>query len=196
MGNNPYQRKYLEEIGIRPVAYNPLFARILRSPTAAILLSQLLYWWDKGRNPEWIYKTVNEIKDETGLTEYHQRTAIKKCRDKRILRAKLAGIPAKRHFQIDEENLDNLVNNYLQEQPQLPKKTKNKNVVKLEPSYGQGQELIHIVPSDITSSDNTSLKNTQKLSLYKSKNANALLDIFDYLSVPNEKPDGTDEDLP
>lgn len=192
---NPYQRKYLEEIGIRPVAYNPILCTILGSPTAAILLSQLLYWWDKGRNPEWIYKTIDEMKEETGLTEYEQRTAIRKCTEKGILLVRLAGIPAKRHFRVHLSELDKLVNKYLEEHPYLWEKARSRTSKKSSPSSGEDQELLQRVPSDSTSPNNTS-KKTQKFSIYNTrKNSDEFFDIFDGIFPPSNKPDGIDEDV-
>jgi len=58
----------------RVVAYHPNLKKITNSTTATILLCQLLYWTPKSKDG-WIWKTVDEIEEETGLTQYEQKTA-------------------------------------------------------------------------------------------------------------------------
>lgn len=99
----------MEILGERPVAYNPALARLTDSTTAGILLSQLLYWNGKGINPEWFYKTIDEIETETALSRYEQDGAIKRLEDMNIIKVSLKGIPAKRHFQINADRLLSLL---------------------------------------------------------------------------------------
>ncbi|RYX82849.1 hypothetical protein EON83_17215 [bacterium] len=66
---------FLEDIG-RPVAYYPALARALGGVKQAVFLCQLIYWDGKGANSEgWIYKTVEEWEEETGLSYEEQRAA-------------------------------------------------------------------------------------------------------------------------
>lgn len=107
----------------RPIAYQPGLGQVI-SVNAGVMLSQLLYWYDRGANRDgWVYKTVSEMNAETGLTRYQQETAIKKCEELGILEVKLKGIPAKRHFKLNLAELEN----------QLPKLKENANVVYLNP---------------------------------------------------------------
>jgi len=96
------QKTMLRLLATKPISYNPELAKMLGSVKAGVLMSQLLYWWEKGSNPEWVYKTVDEMYSETGLTKKEQATAIRKCVEKGVLGVKLKGIPAKRHFKILE----------------------------------------------------------------------------------------------
>lgn len=50
----------------RPIAFHRVFVP-LGGVTGAVLLSQMLYWSDKGES-EWIYKTQADWYAETGLT--------------------------------------------------------------------------------------------------------------------------------
>lgn len=60
----------------RPVAYYPQIARFLGSVNASILFSQLHYWHDRGKSGELgIYKSVDELTEETGLSYREQATA-------------------------------------------------------------------------------------------------------------------------
>lgn len=66
---------FLQDIG-RPVAYYPGLKKITGSTTATILLCQFIYWRGKESSGDgWLYKTSQEIEDETGLTYNEQKTA-------------------------------------------------------------------------------------------------------------------------
>lgn len=62
---------------MRPIAFYPQLAKELGSIEVAIYYQQLYYWSDKGgRNDGFIYKSKEEIEEETTLTRYQQD----KCR--------------------------------------------------------------------------------------------------------------------
>ena len=103
-------KQHQNEIGkyfkYRPIAYNPGLAIIFGSTNAGILMSQLLYWHEKGKRPDgWIFKTIEEMYQETGLTRDQQDTAIRLCKKLGVLETKLAGVPAKRHFRLNVQQL-------------------------------------------------------------------------------------------
>lgn len=64
------------EVGT-PIAYFPKLARWLKSVNAAVFLGQFIYWHDKTVNPLGVYKTAEEIEEETGLSYKEQLTARK-----------------------------------------------------------------------------------------------------------------------
>lgn len=65
----------LRDVG-RPVAYYPRLARFLGSVNAAILFAQLHYWHDRGSDTELgVYKSSQELTEETGLSYREQATA-------------------------------------------------------------------------------------------------------------------------
>ena len=68
--------RYITDLG-RPIAYYPNLKNITGSTTASILLCQFLYWTDKTKDDGWIWKTSEELEEETGLTYNEQRTARK-----------------------------------------------------------------------------------------------------------------------
>ncbi len=69
---------FITDIG-RPVAFYPGLRKITQSTTATLFLCQLIYWMGKGADPDgYIYKSSEEIEEETGLTYDEQRTARKK----------------------------------------------------------------------------------------------------------------------
>lgn len=94
----------------RPILYQPGLSLVLGSVNAGVLMSQLLYWHEKGRRKDgWIYKTMDELKAETGLTRTQQETAIRICRNQGVIDYKIAGIPAKRHYKVNLEVLEKLL---------------------------------------------------------------------------------------
>ena len=96
-----YNAMILELVAERPIAFIPIVARVVRSPSGGLFMSQLLYWWKKGKKPDWIYKTIEEFEEETALTRSEQDGAIKKWKATGVLKVALKGVPAKRHFNIN-----------------------------------------------------------------------------------------------
>jgi len=104
---NKYQRIIYEILGTRPIAFNPILAKITGSIPAGLLLSQLLYWYRKGKDKEWFYKTHVEITKETSLSRGEIDYAVKKLKQLKIIEVKVKGLPAKRYFKINLEHIDN-----------------------------------------------------------------------------------------
>lgn len=62
----------LKQLG-RPVVFYPRLADVFGIPES-IFISHFVYWSDKGIDPEgWIYKSIEEITEETGLSYEQQR---------------------------------------------------------------------------------------------------------------------------
>lgn len=107
-----YNSIIIELLRAKSVAFNPVLGRIANSANAGLFMSQLLYWWDKGKKNGWIWKTVREFQSETCLTRGEQDTAIKIWRGLGVLKTKRAGIPATRHFSLDIDLLIGLIASY------------------------------------------------------------------------------------
>lgn len=76
---------FLQDVG-RPVAYYPHLRKITGSTNATILLCQFIYWLGKQSDPDgWLYKTSDEIEDETGLSYEEQKVARKKLVENGLL---------------------------------------------------------------------------------------------------------------
>jgi hypothetical protein len=99
----------------RPIAYHRCFVSLTGSVTAAVLLSQAVYWSKRtGAGQDgWFWKTVDEWEEETGLSRYEQETARKILgritpqfwdEDKR-------GIPRRLWFRLDLELLEQCLQN-------------------------------------------------------------------------------------
>lgn len=114
-----YNTVLMRSYAIRPVAMNPWLAKISGKASSGLFISQLLYWWGKGKKKDWIYKSIREMKEETCLTRAEQETAIKTWKALGILEVKVAGIPPTNHYKIDirkvSEMLAEFTNHYDQE---------------------------------------------------------------------------------
>ena len=78
-----------------------------------ILLGELCgecYYWMKQNKLEngWFYSTVDNVKYNTSLSDSQQRNAIKKLKDLGIIDYQQKGLPAKRWFKINEEELEKI----------------------------------------------------------------------------------------
>lgn len=97
----------------RPIAYQPAFAqlragKVKSGPAAAVLLSQLVYWHNR-MDGEWMYKTREDIKKETGLSRDEQETARKRLVALGVLHEELRGVPATVHYKINTDRLESLL---------------------------------------------------------------------------------------
>lgn len=136
-----HQRHIQKYFPNRPILYIAGLANALGSVSAGLLLGQLIYWHGQGwRKDGWIYKTMVEMKEETGLTRTQQETAIKICLKYDLIECKRAGIPAKRHFRVNFATLEK----------QLPSMKEKAGIVYLNP------------PSKFAGNPQTITKTTQK----------------------------------
>lgn len=108
-----YNSYFIERHKISGVLFNVAAAHIVKSATAGLLISQLLYWWGKGKHKEFFYKTIAELYKETGLTRSQQEIAIKKWKALGVLSVELHDVPPKRHFKINLYQFDHLLQEYL-----------------------------------------------------------------------------------
>ena len=94
----------------RPIAFHRCFASITGSITAALLLSQALYWQRRCKHPEgWWYKTRDDWCEETGMGRYEQEGARRKLRQLGILQKELRGVPAQLWYRVNEHRLLDLL---------------------------------------------------------------------------------------
>lgn len=115
VGHQKYISKFFPK---RAILYQPGLANVLGSVNAAIILSQLLYWHTRGKRPDgFVFKTSEEMQNETGLSRSEQDHALKILLDLNIIEKKLAQIPAKRHFRVNFVVLQKLL-------PRLKEKSK------------------------------------------------------------------------
>ena len=86
----------------RPIAFHRCLVEIAGSVTAALMLSQALYWQKRAKNADgWWWKTMEDWTKEIGLSRKEQENARRRLRDAGLLTEELRGIPATLHFQVD-----------------------------------------------------------------------------------------------
>ena len=110
----------IEATDKRVVAYSPILAEIGGSAKAGIFLSQLLYWWGKGKDPQWIYKTIAEIEKETHLTRSQQDCAIRDWKRLGVIEVEIHGQPPTRHFHVNGGKLTSLIEHAVGHTVSLP----------------------------------------------------------------------------
>ena len=90
----------------RPIAFHRCFVDPTGSITAALMLSQALYWQQRTKDPDgWWYKTREEWREETGMSRWEQEEARKRLRRVGVMREERRGIPARLWYRVDEEQL-------------------------------------------------------------------------------------------
>ncbi|MBD2208012.1 hypothetical protein H6G33_37290 [Calothrix sp. FACHB-1219] len=98
----------LQGIG-SPIAFYPDLVPLTGSHHAAIFLCQLTYWHGKQSNPAgWIYKTQEEWRLETELSDYEQRNARMSLVSRGLLQERYAGIPRRLEYRLKENALNKL----------------------------------------------------------------------------------------
>lgn len=76
------------------------------------LASQMEYWQQRGElNDGYFYSTVENVKDNTTLSDKRQRSALNALKEAGIIDVKLAGMPAKRYIRINEYQLAQILLN-------------------------------------------------------------------------------------
>jgi DNA-binding transcriptional regulator GbsR (MarR family) len=96
----------------RPNAYYPKLAKPLGGVGPAVLFSQLFYWQDKATSDLGVYKTRDELEEETGLSHNEQRTAIKKLKQKGVLIVTEKRLEHKTFYKIDNEKVNQVLSDF------------------------------------------------------------------------------------
>ena len=98
----------------RAIGFYPAIAIVIGTD-AAILLSQLCYWDGKQRDPSgWIYKTLNELVDETGLSLKRVKTAKQKLADLNLIDVFYNRPVHKLHMRVNQESIIHMFKKYSQ----------------------------------------------------------------------------------
>jgi hypothetical protein len=99
----------------------------------AVFLSHLIYLSDKGKRlDKYIYKSCNEWKQETGLSEYRVKKATKKFKKMGILRTKkkkATGSPTW-HYKLDREAFKDVFFKFLQSEKLLNESSKTEKSIR------------------------------------------------------------------
>jgi hypothetical protein len=109
--------QYLKQVfeAEKTIAYKPVIAKALGSVKAGLLVSQLFYWKDKGKDKDgWIYKTRDDFKKELGLTRQGQETARNIAKKAGVISEVIRGMPPKVHFKINIPVLAKVISDFLE----------------------------------------------------------------------------------
>jgi hypothetical protein len=86
----------------RPIAFHRCLVTMAGSVTAALMLSQALYWQKRCPHDDgWWWKTMENWTEETGLSRREQENARRRLRNAGLLSEELRGVPATLHFHVD-----------------------------------------------------------------------------------------------
>lgn len=106
----------IKELLKHPIAYQPVIAKAFGSVKLAVLWCQIYYWSDKTTDPDgWIYKTREDIFDETGLSRKEQETARRVGAGMGVLESRRMGQPCTVHFRVDIDRTVELVEKWIRE---------------------------------------------------------------------------------
>lgn len=92
-----------------PVAYYPGLVKHLGSVNAVLLFCQFFYWTGKEQSDLGIYKSVEEIERETGLSYREQATARKQLISKGVLIETPKRLEHRIYYRIDADRLDEIM---------------------------------------------------------------------------------------
>lgn len=156
--------KTIQALGTPIVVHSGVTA-MLGSTTASILLSHIMYWSDKTDNPLGFYRTLDELKAETSLTENELRTARKLLVNLGLVDEKYARLEHRLYFKFNVQMFDKLFGEHLAkyEKSDLAKREKhNSPPVKFtngevqNPQIGNGENHSSLYTKNTT-------KNTTKI---------------------------------
>ena len=113
----------IKELLKRPIAFQPAVAKAFDSVTLALLWSQLYYWSEKTSDPEgWIYKTREEITEETSLSRRQQDSSKNLGLKLGVIEYERRGKKGVLHFRINLETTQKLVEEYIKNVVEKPSK--------------------------------------------------------------------------
>lgn len=92
-------KQLAKQIGLKP------------SILLADLISKEEYFIANGMTDGWFFNTESNIQDDTTLTPFQQRNALKVLKEKGLIETQRRGIPAKQYFKINEQQVIHFLNN-------------------------------------------------------------------------------------
>lgn len=91
----------------RPVVFHPGLAKRLGGVAPALFLENLLYWHGKEASADgWVYKTQDELEQETALSRKEQENARKVLRGLGLLQEKHVRLEHRLYYRLDLDALD------------------------------------------------------------------------------------------
>lgn len=123
----------------RPIAYHPILAHKCGGVTAGVFLSQILYWTGISEDG-WVYRTAEQLQEETGLSRREMGTARTDLGKIGVLTEKKKGhSPPVLHYKVDFVKLDAILRT---EQINLHKTSKS-NFGKRTNHSAQNEQIVN-----------------------------------------------------
>ena len=139
----------LHSIG-RPIAFHPGLVPILGSVNAVLFFGQIFYWQDKTDSQIGVYKSSDEIQQETGLTYREQTNAREKLRDCGVLIETEKRLEHRIYFRIDMGVLDALLANCEKRNPRNDKSAFRETTKAQSVETTKAQSVIQRLPETTT----------------------------------------------
>lgn len=188
---NDLARLLLRQFSKRQIAYHPVYRTITGSTTAGILLSQLMYWWDKMDGNEF-YKTDAELIEETAMTIDEIKGAKARLKSFEFVSITRKGVPAKTYYSID---LDGLIQAIAQtgtgdsHQPDSGNSTNwpGQNPPTITIDYSKDYTIEHEVEiSPSSKTKNTKGNDGERPISYQTDRINRISDSADFMAYEND----------
>lgn len=90
------------------VVYHIAVVEAMDSVAAAIFAEQIAFWQDRS-DDGWVFRTVQEIQEYTGLKKKAQQSARKALLDSGVLQEENRGMPRRNYYHLDLEKLAHLI---------------------------------------------------------------------------------------
>lgn len=141
MGLTSREKKLLSQFANNNYGlYNKTLAKKLGLHESIFLgeiISEYDYWSKRGELTDdgYFYSTLENVTEATTLSDYQQRSIVKHLIQLHIIDMKIAGMPAKRYFKINEEDLYNVL---IEED--IPEVIENPNLTELTASSKESKE--------------------------------------------------------
>ena len=148
---------------------------------SAVMLGELastqVYWEERGAVDEngMFYETAEQIEEKTTLSPYKQAKAIKELEARGLIKTKMKGVPAKKYFLVDGEELGRLLESKFPKNLKTSiQKTLNQDTKKLE-----GNNKRESKKREVRIEDNNTVLNSELSEAVKLK-------VLDYLEYRKE----------
>lgn len=152
----------------------------------AELCSEYDFWARKGELKDgFFYSTVENIQENTTLSEYQQNSILNKLMSLNIVERKLIGMPAKRYFRLNEEKIMDIFyeTNFLENSGTYPKKLRNLPQETQEltlKNSGAYPEKLRTNNNNITNNNKQIINNSNNIILSEKEN---FCEIINYLNL-------------
>lgn len=137
----------------RPVAFYPTISRAFQSNDTALIVCQFLYWRSRVGS-RWIFKTQEDIEQETCVPAHTQRRIFKRLSSMGFVEIKKKGVPAKNHYFWNWEAVDKFVSDYILSLQQSVS-TSGDNLLGLEVTNSKHKTKQNVTTITETTTENT-----------------------------------------